>query len=127
MGGRIAGAHALMCHCCLLCLVANHETAAGLGTGAGAALMGPSRPTIIVTRPQCTARLVGHELRVPSPPSGYLHTYIRTLRGSQDPRESGVREAIRASKAAASMKPAAPVNRPMTDGAPPQTEGISTK
>lgn len=28
MGGRIAGTHALMCHCCLPCLVADHETAA---------------------------------------------------------------------------------------------------
>lgn len=33
MGGRIAGTHALMCHCCLPCLpclVAGHETAVGL-------------------------------------------------------------------------------------------------
>lgn len=27
MGGRIAGAHALMCHCCLPYLAADHETA----------------------------------------------------------------------------------------------------
>jgi hypothetical protein len=29
MGGRIAGPHALMCRGRLLCLVADHETAAG--------------------------------------------------------------------------------------------------
>jgi hypothetical protein len=52
---------------------------------------------------------------------------IRTLRGPQGPREGGVREAIRALKALASAKPAASVNRPMTDGAPPLEEGLSTK
>jgi hypothetical protein len=29
MGGRIAGTHALMRHCCLPYLAADHETAAG--------------------------------------------------------------------------------------------------
>ncbi|RZU76747.1 hypothetical protein EV384_5426 [Micromonospora kangleipakensis] len=29
MGGRIAGTHALMCHCCLPYLAADDETAAG--------------------------------------------------------------------------------------------------
>jgi threonine aldolase len=75
MGGPIAGTHALMCHCCLPCLVADHETAAGLGAVPGAELMRPPRPTTIVTRTECTARVAGHGVRVLSPPSGYVHAY----------------------------------------------------
>jgi hypothetical protein len=60
MGGRIAGTHALMCHRCLPCLVADHGTAAGLGAVPGAELMRPPRPTTIVTRTECTARPAGH-------------------------------------------------------------------
>lgn len=33
MGGRIAGTHALTCHCCLPDLAADHETAAALAAG----------------------------------------------------------------------------------------------
>ncbi|MFI6730255.1 hypothetical protein NRF20_45560 [Streptomyces sp. R-74717] len=60
MGGHIAGIHALMCHCCLPCLVADHETAAGIGAVPGAELMRPLRPATIVTRTECTARLAAH-------------------------------------------------------------------
>jgi threonine aldolase len=69
MGGRIAGTHAMMCHCCLPCPVAHHETAAGLGAVPGAELMRPPRPTTIVTRTERSARLAGHGVRVLPPPS----------------------------------------------------------
>ncbi|MDX6346477.1 MAG: hypothetical protein QOF84_1267, partial [Streptomyces sp.] len=60
MAGPIAGTHTLMCHCrlpCLPCPAADHETPAGPGAVPGAELMRPPRPTTIVTRTPCTARL----------------------------------------------------------------------
>lgn len=51
---------------------------------------------------------------------------MRTIRVHRAHEAGGVREAVRALEAVASERQAAPVNRPMTDGAPPRGEGLST-
>jgi hypothetical protein len=102
MGGRIAGTHALMCHCCLPCLVADHETAAGLGGGAGRRADAPAAADHHRHSDRVHARLAGHGVWVLSPPSGYVHTYAswstgptrgRCARGHQGAGGRGVREA----------------------------------